>query len=771
MSSVASLVTNARLARAASRSRGSVSAEDAFADSVPAPPLSRGATVRSITASDSVHGELEEDVLLLEDGNLDDNNCVICYARRRAVRLYPCGHALSCRECAVRLVRAPYVPSDPSRCSLKLPCPSCRTDASDGVELLTAGAAAPSTATASVPAAPLKHMLKRIATFVSKPSTPPLSLRAFLAQMSEVINDEPEGAEVAQLARQLLDAANGEGGGGSGCSAGARGGGAGGGSRLGTTPAEAAEMIAAVESRTPAALRAALEPPDSRPDPHRLGILLLRACSTQLVPGSADGYEDVNVQTQIVEILLHHGAATEHCHANGATALWMAAHKNRATIVQLLLSHGGSPRAVASASRASCLWAACTQQASMDAVRILLNDSSPSALLGDASAGGVRLVDLATLDGTTPMILAAYFGHDTIVALLLAHHANAELERTDTKHTALAVACLQGHVDVAKTLLSHGACVDTPSVEYALPDQHRADDGQPPCGRPSLLIELCRKFDARTSPAPLPVRLQLARRLLDGGADANRVWNSSTQKGSTALTNAAANGYDELVTLLLEHGADVNHAFGRTPPPSKNAGGASALFAAAQNGRVACCVALLDARADVDQPRDGGTTPLQIACYHGHNGVAQLLLQRGAAAESLPAAEHAFSCLALAAEAGHTPVVQTVLAHGCSVNQHHSGASALYYACMRGRTEILELLVAASADLDNQSGARHLHSTPLWVAHKNGHAAIMSRLLTLGAKRNTSGAAPKRGSTGAQGGSAAKGGGWTQNGGSWVRTG
>ena len=47
---------------------------------------------------------------------------------------------------------------------------------------------------------------------------------------------------------------------------------------------------------------------------------------------------------------------------------------------------------------------------------------------------------------------------------------------------------------------------------------------------------------------------------------------------------------------------------------------------------LACMTLRVDNGADCNQARDGGATPLFIACYEGHEGAARLLL----ACEGLP---------------------------------------------------------------------------------------------------------------------------------------
>lgn len=70
--------------------------------------------------------------------------------------------------------------------------------------------------------------------------------------------------------------------------------------------------------------------------------------------------------------------------------------------------------------------------------------------------------------------------------------------------------------------------------------------------------------------------------------------DSCDEDGHSCLSEAAAKGHRELVTCLLERGADPNYE-------DENSDGKSALFRAAFNGHLETCRALLEAGADPDK--------------------------------------------------------------------------------------------------------------------------------------------------------------------------
>ena len=62
--------------------------------------------------------------------------------------------------------------------------------------------------------------------------------------------------------------------------------------------------------------------------------------------------------------------------------------------------------------------------------------------------------------GSTPLIVASYFGNIEAAKLLLAANANPNI-LDSTGNTALMGVAYRGHLDVAELLLSQGASVDT----------------------------------------------------------------------------------------------------------------------------------------------------------------------------------------------------------------------------------------------------------------------------------------------------------------------
>lgn len=258
--------------------------------------------------------------------------------------------------------------------------------------------------------------------------------------------------------------------------------------------------------------------------------------------------------------------------------------------------------------------------------------------------------------GLPALVSAAIGGHSDIVALLL--EKGAEIGQVDTLgNTALHMATYFGHADTVKFLLEKGADVNETNYKTGATALHiAAENGD------ADLVAL----------------------LLEKGADVNsekkKIWvpTKTPEAGMTAelaprtpLEAAARYGYTDIAKLLLEKGAKNT---GDLPPFMAILGGhtemvtllwkkgladesAELLWSAAIRGHADIVRFLLEKGAPMDKGRQG-TTPLQIAATHGHLDVVKVLLEKGANPKQTAEFFGGKEPLALAAQKGHTKVVQ-----------------------------------------------------------------------------------------------------------------
>ena len=111
---------------------------------------------------------------------------------------------------------------------------------------------------------------------------------------------------------------------------------------------------------------------------------------------------------------------------------------------------------------------------------------------------------------------------------------------------------------------------------------------------------------------------RVAEALLACGADVHA--RASDHLGTTPLLWAVMGQDVALVTLLLDHGADVSEA---------SSAGSTPLHKAAVLGNAALVRLLLARGADVNARNSGGQTPLTHALFKRHDEVIALLQQHG----------------------------------------------------------------------------------------------------------------------------------------------
>ena len=202
------------------------------------------------------------------------------------------------------------------------------------------------------------------------------------------------------------------------------------------------------------------------------------------------------------------------------------------------------------------------------------------------------------------------------------------------------------------------------------------------------------------------------------------------------LVEAAQRGNEEQIGSLLAAGADLNGAV---------QGDGNALIAAAQRGHLNVVQLLLNRGADVNAGVPGDGTPLIAAAQRGHLPIVTLLLERGADI-TLPFAGDG-SPLIAAAQRGHLPIVQLLLDRGADIEQVVEGdENALIGASAGGHLPVVQLLVARGANVNarvwaerswwGRDGGGNVGEwrTPLSMARRGGHAAVVSFLLSAGAQ-------------------------------------
>eukprot|EP00092_Neocalanus_flemingeri_P106095 GFUD01136081.1.p1 GENE.GFUD01136081.1~~GFUD01136081.1.p1 ORF type:complete len:2869 (+),score=812.68 GFUD01136081.1:304-8910(+) len=327
-------------------------------------------------------------------------------------------------------------------------------------------------------------------------------------------------------------------------------------------------------------------------------------------------------------------------------------------------------------------------------------DSNHDTALTLACAGGheelvtlllSRGADIEHRDkkGFTPLILAATAGHDKVVEILLNHGADIEAQSERTKDTPLSLACSGGRYEVVEILLSRGANKEHRNVSDYTPLSLAASGGY------TNIIKL----------------------LLAHGAEINS--RTGSKLGISPLMLAAMNGHTAAVKLLLDMGSDINAQI----ETNRN----TALTLACFQGRHEVVSLLLDRKANVEHRAKTGLTPLMEAASGGYTEVGRVLLDKGADVNAAPVPSSRDTALTIAADKGHYRFVELLLSRGAQVDvRNKKGNSSLWLAANGGHLDVVQLLYSAGADIDSQDNRK---VSCLMAAFRKGHSKVVKWLV------------------------------------------
>ncbi|XXG94925.1 hypothetical protein Hte_001184 [Hypoxylon texense] len=224
------------------------------------------------------------------------------------------------------------------------------------------------------------------------------------------------------------------------------------------------------------------------------------------------------------------------------------------------------------------------------------------------------------------------------------------------KKTALIYAAVAGNLDLARTLIELGA------------DVHSSED--------EGFNAMCR--------AAMMNDVEMVRLLADSGCEVD----SNRSDGRHSLHDACAWGSQQVIEELLKRGAAPDHldedkippiavastwglirAIKQMIPASSKDSISLALVYAARYGYHEIVTTLLDAGADINYQDGFGNTPLQFSCWNSNSRVTQLLLPRmpdinrpdndNFTATADAARRGAFECLKLLLDAGADPEIES----------------------------------------------------------------------------------------------------------------
>lgn len=407
---------------------------------------------------------------------------------------------------------------------------------------------------------------------------------------------------------------------------------------------------------------------------------------------------------KVVQLLLHHGADIHMKHKEGATALFEAVVNGSQPITEMLLEAGSD---------------------------FMVTDNDNVTMLHTAAEAGHTkicevliktgiLIDTVASPGTTALMHATYLEREDTVRLLLAHKANvdilinasakyiqdnqAELLRDPSAEpyehhlSALMIACKMGFLPIAKMLVEAGATVNVKDASNT-----------------SALVHACSA--GKNSKEILTL-------LIEHGADPNDViYDRKTGERRSILLHAIVNNFTDLAISLMVKGADVSFVDGD---------GLTVGTHAAFLGNRPVVEEIIARRGDLGAgSHSEGTDPLIAASAEGHLEVVQALLKTDRV--NLKGKDvDGTNALMAASVRGHKQVANLLIKAGVDVNaQNDEGHTALMFA-YNGKNQV-EILLEKYRDYMK---ATNDNSTQLLQEALATHTDLIKMLLRSGADAN-----------------------------------
>jgi len=351
-----------------------------------------------------------------------------------------------------------------------------------------------------------------------------------------------------------------------------------------------------------------------------------------------------NGSAPMLELLLKSGADAKTALPEGETPLMTAARTGNPAAVRVLVAHGADVNAhEQTLGETALMWAAAENHA--DALRALVsadaNLNAKSTVLSLAPfkwvTNGMASTTLPRGGWTALMYAARQNAMEAARALADTH---ADLNATDPDGaTALAIAIINAHFDLANMLLEKGAdpniADDTGMAAlYAAVDMHTLG---PMLSRPlpklvdrMTALDLIQALLAHGASPNLRLKKPIIGRHHNGG-------DASLGEGTTTLMRAAKANDIPVMKLLLEAGADpfITQKDHTTVLMIAAAGGAqaaaySSALPVTEEGAIQAIQLCLDRGVDINAFNSNGLTAMHRAAARGAGKIVQYLASHGA---------------------------------------------------------------------------------------------------------------------------------------------
>ncbi|KAM5352815.1 hypothetical protein ACJ41O_005537 [Fusarium nematophilum] len=446
--------------------------------------------------------------------------------------------------------------------------------------------------------------------------------------------------------------------------------------------------------------------------------------------------------TDLVELLLRHNSNIEKGNRRGLRPLHAAARQNNEQTIVFLVENGADIEARQSEGMTPLLTAAAGGK--WEAVRCLADQGADVMATSDSKSNALHLACLTdnkfllrffagkgvemeakTTGGLTVLMRAVAYGKHENATWLIQHGANVNAVG-DQGWRPLHYAAYYGHESVVELLLDNAA---DPVAETA--DGRRAHH----LSRDTQQTAVTKLLNERTPVTQRVTEQSVIQsvsvlvfaagrgnvdqviQLIDKGVDIDAM----DLNGRRAISLAAENGQVDIVQLLIQRNANVDLV---------DVNGESAIWWASRNGHKEVVRQLLNQRAFLEMPDAEGQSPLSAASQQGHVVVVKLLLRRGGNPNSQTV--YGTTPLMFASAFGHPRTAEALLEFGADPDYEASnGETALSWAESKGHQELVELIRRCDPSAI-ETTKKDEYANDLLQAAGSGRVAEIERLINVG---------------------------------------
>jgi len=476
-------------------------------------------------------------------------------------------------------------------------------------------------------------------------------------------------------------------------------------------------------------------------------------------------------QTQIVTALIAKGADVNAKDDAGWTPLLFASSRGNAPMCRLLMEHGADANVATAEAPLASAPITSKSGASYDQTRQSIVDYEVARAkaekhafwenLGGAVLSGVlggvagAVIPGPALINQSGQIFRMYQTVPIFIyfpkTVLLTLHGGSGYESEDAQdqstpgRTPVYNAVASSDIDTVSALLEKGGNPNTPDGDGVSPLQLATEEDRYDIGAllvqhgatprnlteairygtiddVNRMVSACHDINGydEFGQAPLHVAAAAGRNdvvtvLLAKGANINGL---DSRHDETALYFAAEAGHTDTVQLLLSRGAALS---------PKGASDVTPLHGAASGGHADTTQFLIGAREDVNAKAKLVGTPLEMAIRSGDAQTAKVLLDHGANVDL-----DGSNDLGAAAARGNLTVV------GMLLDRNVAAGDAVYQATRFGHLDVVKLLLdkglspSGHRTSESHRGPKALESSPLHAAAETGNVDLVNLLLSHG---------------------------------------